>query len=167
MIARRGLTQGETIELKALPKHAGDAFVAIEDRRFRHHFGIDPVGLARAAYADIKARSFVQGGSTLTQQLAKNLFLKPERTLKRKLEEAMLAVYLEARYSKDDRPGPTEIATPGYTILDAGLGSKIGKHLEARVSGRNLTDAEYYASPDARFVLAPGRSASLSLTARF
>lgn len=72
-----------------------------------------------------------------------------------------------ARYAEDDRPGPTEIATPGYTILDIGLGSKIGSRLEARLSARNLTNAEYYASPDARFVLGPGRSASLSLTARF
>lgn len=72
-----------------------------------------------------------------------------------------------ARYAKDDRSGPTEIATPGYTILDIGLGSKIGSRIEARLNGRNLTDAEYYASPDARFVLAPGRSLSLSLTARF
>ena len=72
-----------------------------------------------------------------------------------------------ARYAKDDRPGPTEIATPGYTILDVGLGSKIGSRIEARLNARNLTNAEYYASPDARFVLAPGRSASVSLTARF
>lgn len=72
-----------------------------------------------------------------------------------------------ARYSKDDRPGPTEIAMPGYTLLDLGIGSKVGRRLEARLSARNLTDAEYHASPDARFVLAPGRSASLSLTARF
>ncbi len=72
-----------------------------------------------------------------------------------------------AAFAKDDRPGPTEIAMPGYTLLDLGMGSKIGKHLEARVGVRNLTDARYYASPDARFVLAPGRSLSLNLAARF
>ena len=102
MIARRGLTQGEKVAMGALPDHIGNAFIAIEDRRFRHHFGIDPLGLARAAYADITQGAFVQGGSTLTQQLAKNLFLKPDRTFRRKFEEAILAVYLETRYSKDE-----------------------------------------------------------------
>ena len=102
MIARRGLTQGETIEVDALPDYVGNAFIAVEDRRFRYHFGIDPMGLARAAYTDFKEGAFVQGGSTITQQLAKNLFLKPERTLKRKLQEAILAVYLELRYTKDE-----------------------------------------------------------------
>ena len=101
LIARRGLTQGESIRVGELPPHVGNAFIAIEDRRFRSHFGIDLWGLARAAVADFREGAFVQGGSTLTQQLAKNLFLKPDRTLKRKLDEAMLALYLENRYSKD------------------------------------------------------------------
>jgi penicillin-binding protein 1A len=101
MIARRGLTQGETVRVGELPAHVGNAFIAIEDRRFRSHFGIDPWGLARAAVADIREGAFVQGGSTITQQLAKNLFLKPDRTLKRKIDEAMLALYLENRYAKD------------------------------------------------------------------
>ncbi len=88
--------------LDALPAHVGNAFVAIEDRRFRYHFGIDFWGLGRATVANISAGSVVQGGSTLTQQLAKNLFLKPERTLKRKFDEAILALYLESRYTKDE-----------------------------------------------------------------
>ena len=102
MIARRGLTQGAEVAVGELPPYVGNAFIAVEDRRFRYHFGIDPMGLARAAYADLKEGAFVQGGSTLTQQLAKNLFLKPDRTLERKIEEAILAVYLELRYSKDE-----------------------------------------------------------------
>jgi penicillin-binding protein 1A len=102
MIARRGLTQGESVRVGELPPHVGNAFIAVEDRRFRYHFGIDPIGLARAAYADLMQGAFVQGGSTLTQQLAKNLFLNPDRTLERKIEEAILAVYLETRYSKDE-----------------------------------------------------------------
>ncbi len=101
MIARRGLTQGEAVSVEQLPAYVGNAFIAIEDRRFRHHFGIDPIGLLRAAFVDAIHGQFVQGGSTLTQQLAKNLFLTPDRTLRRKIEEAILAVYLETRYSKD------------------------------------------------------------------
>jgi penicillin-binding protein 1A len=102
MIARRGLTSGEQVTVGELPDYVGNAFIAVEDRRFRSHLGIDPWGLARAFYADITQGAYVQGGSTLTQQLAKNLFLKPDRTVERKIEEAILAVYLEARYTKDE-----------------------------------------------------------------
>jgi penicillin-binding protein 1A len=101
LIARRGLTQGAMVQVGELPKYVADAFIAIEDRRFRDHFGVDPIGLARAATENMAAGHVVQGGSTLTQQLAKNLFLDPGRTFERKLQEAMLAVYLESRYSKD------------------------------------------------------------------
>jgi penicillin-binding protein 1A len=101
LIARRGLVRSAAIGVGELPAYVGNAFIAVEDRRFRSHFGIDIRGLGRALVTDIKAASFVQGGSTLTQQLAKNLFLKPDRTLKRKIEEAILALLLERRYSKD------------------------------------------------------------------
>jgi len=101
-IARRGHNQGEVIAVGRLPDYVGNAFIAVEDRRFRYHFGIDLWGLGRAIVTDISERSFVQGGSTLTQQLAKNLFLKPDRTLGRKIDEAILAVYLEMRYTKDE-----------------------------------------------------------------
>ncbi len=101
LIARRGLTQGEMIPVAALPDYVPNAFIAIEDRRFRSHFGIDPMGLTRAAVRNMLTGHVVQGGSTLTQQLAKNLFLSPSRTMERKLQEAGLAVYLETRYSKD------------------------------------------------------------------
>ena len=101
LIARRGLTQGRKINVEDLPDYVPNAFIAIEDRRFRQHFGIDPIGMARAGLSNMMAGHVVQGGSTLTQQLAKNLFLTPGRTFDRKVQEAMLAVYLESRYSKN------------------------------------------------------------------
>jgi penicillin-binding protein 1A len=101
VIVRRGLTQGEMIPVKDLPDYVPNAFIAIEDRRFRSHFGIDPLGLSRAAIRNMMSGHVVQGGSTLTQQLAKNLFLTPGRTFERKLQEAALALYLEHRYTKD------------------------------------------------------------------
>jgi penicillin-binding protein 1A len=101
LIARRGLTQGAMVAVEQLPAHVPDAFIAIEDRRFRYHPGIDPVGLVRAGVENTMAGHVVQGGSTLTQQLAKNLFLSPSRTFDRKLQEAMLALYLEYRYTKN------------------------------------------------------------------
>ena len=101
LIARRGLTQGALIDVKDLPDYVPNAFIAIEDRRFRDHLGLDPIGLVRAFYQNMMAGHVVQGGSTLTQQLAKNLFLESKRTYDRKLQEALLAIYLESRYSKD------------------------------------------------------------------
>ena len=100
-IARRGLTQGTMVRAEDLPDYVPNAFIAIEDRRFRHHIGIDPIGLGRAALQNATKGHVVQGGSTLTQQLAKNLFLSPSRTFDRKIQEAMLALYLESRYSKN------------------------------------------------------------------
>src|SRR5471032_590946 len=101
LIARRGLTQGAMVRAEDLPDYVANAFIAIEDRRFRHHFGLDPIGMARAGISNMIAGHVVQGGSTLTQQLAKNLFLTPSRTFDRKIQEAMLALYLESRYSKN------------------------------------------------------------------
>ncbi len=75
--------------------------MAIEDRRFYSHFGVDPIGLARALVTNAITGHTVQGGSTLTQQLAKNLFLSPERTLERKVQEVLLAFWLEHKYTKD------------------------------------------------------------------
>jgi penicillin-binding protein 1A len=101
LIANRGETGGRTVTLKELPPHLPKAFVAIEDRRFYDHFGIDPVGIIRAMVRNVTSRS-MQGGSTLTQQLAKNLFLTQERTASRKIQEAILALWLERNYSKDE-----------------------------------------------------------------
>jgi penicillin-binding protein 1A len=101
VLATYGDLYGEHQSLKSLPPHLPQALMATEDRRFYSHFGIDPMGLARAAYANLRAGRTVQGGSTLTQQLAKNVFLSPNRTLKRKVQELMLAFRLEHRFSKD------------------------------------------------------------------
>jgi len=100
MLAQRGEMAGANVALKDLPPYLPKAFVAIEDRRFYSHWGIDPIGIARALVTNILHRGVSQGGSTLTQQLAKNLFLTQERTMARKLQEAELAVWLERKYSK-------------------------------------------------------------------
>ena len=100
MIAQRGLTQGVMVDVSKLPAFVPNAFIAIEDRRFREHIGLDPVGLLRAAYENMMVGHVVQGGSTLTQQLAKNLFLESKRTFDRKMQEAMLALYLECATAK-------------------------------------------------------------------
>jgi penicillin-binding protein 1A len=99
-LARRGDMAGEVLALKELPPYVPKAFVAIEDRRFYDHYGIDPLGIARAVVANVMHRGVAQGGSTLTQQLAKNLFLTQERTITRKLQEALLAIWLERKFSK-------------------------------------------------------------------
>ena len=100
VLAQRGEMAGANVALKDLPPYLPKAFIAIEDRRFYSHFGIDPFGIARAAIANILHRGVSQGGSTLTQQLAKNLFLTQERTLQRKLQEVELALWLERKHSK-------------------------------------------------------------------
>src|ERR1041385_247424 len=102
LIARRGLVQGAVVPIAELPRYVPDAFIAIEDRRFRDHIGLDLIGVGRAALENMAAGHVVQGGSTITQQLAKNLFLEPHRTFNRKAHEALLALYLESRYSKDE-----------------------------------------------------------------
>lgn len=101
VLATYGDLYGEHQALQALPPHLPQALMATEDRRFYSHFGIDPLGLARATFANLRAGRTVQGGSTLTQQLAKNVFLSPNRTLKRKVQELMLAFRLEQKFSKD------------------------------------------------------------------
>ena len=102
MLAQRGEMAGANVSLKDLPPYLPKAFIAIEDRRFYSHFGIDPVGILRALVTNVLHRGVSQGGSTLTQQLAKNLFLTQERTMARKLQEAELAIWLERKHSKDE-----------------------------------------------------------------
>ncbi|WP_448190440.1 transglycosylase domain-containing protein [Azospirillum sp. sgz301742] len=99
--ARFGDLHGTVLGVKELPPHLVNAVLAIEDRRFYSHFGVDPIGLLRAVYVNWRSGRAVQGGSTITQQLAKNLFLTSEKSLKRKIQEAMLALWLERRFSKD------------------------------------------------------------------
>jgi penicillin-binding protein 1A len=100
VLATRGEMAGANVALKDLPPYLPKAFIAIEDRRFYSHYGVDPLGIARAAVTNILHRGVSQGGSTLTQQLAKNLFLTQERTLQRKLQEVELALWLERKHSK-------------------------------------------------------------------
>tara|TARA_R110002072_G_scaffold167509_1_gene321003 strand:- start:347 stop:2188 length:1842 start_codon:yes stop_codon:yes gene_type:complete len=100
-IYRAGDLVGETVALKNLPPHLMQAVLATEDRRFYSHFGIDPIGLGRAMVRNIRAGRVVEGGSTITQQLAKNLFLTPARTITRKLQEMVVALWLEWEFSKD------------------------------------------------------------------
>lgn len=99
-LSHRGDMRGGMVLISDMPPYVAEAVIATEDQRFYWHFGVDPIGLARAAWANLRAGYIVQGGSTITQQLAKNVFLSSDRTIKRKVQEMLLAVWLEARYTK-------------------------------------------------------------------
>src|SRR5215469_738169 len=101
LMATYGDLFGEPIRIKEMSKYLPQAVIATEDRRFYSHFGLDPIGLMRAMVANLRAGHVVQGGSTISQQLAKNLFLNPERTYRRKIQEMLLALWLEHRFTKD------------------------------------------------------------------
>ena len=100
-IASFGELHGAAVQVNDLPAYLPQAVIATEDRRFYDHKGVDLIGVARAIYVNLKAGRIVQGGSTITQQAAKNLFLSPERSLKRKVQEVLLAFWLEYKFSKD------------------------------------------------------------------
>jgi penicillin-binding protein 1A len=102
VFARYGDFHGDTISVSTLPPHLVKAFLAIEDRRFYDHGGVDVFGIMRASVRNFFAGRVVQGGSTITQQLAKNLFLSGTRTLRRKVQEVMLALWLERKLTKDE-----------------------------------------------------------------
>ena len=102
LIATRGTQMAPAADLSALPDYVPAAFIAIEDQRFYYHPGFDPIGMTRALVANVRAKRVVQGGSTLTQQLAKNLFLTPDQNIRRKVQELMLAVWLELKFSKEE-----------------------------------------------------------------
>jgi len=101
MIGSYGHVVGKYVAYDEIPKHVKDALLATEDRRFFEHSGVDPWGIMRAMVRNISAGGVVQGGSTITQQLAKNTFLTPERTLKRKIQEVMLSFWIEGHFSKE------------------------------------------------------------------
>jgi penicillin-binding protein 1A len=101
VVATFGDLFGQPLTLKQMSPELPKAVIATEDRRFYSHFGIDPIGLSRAVFTDLRNGHFVQGGSTITQQLAKTVFLTPERSLSRKIREAMLALWLEHHFTKD------------------------------------------------------------------
>jgi penicillin-binding protein 1A len=102
VLATYGDLFGRPLGLRQMPRYLPEAVIATEDRRFYFHFGIDPVGLIRAVFADLSAGHIVEGGSTITQQLAKNLFLTPERSFGRKIRETLLALWLEHRFTKNE-----------------------------------------------------------------
>lgn len=130
------------IPLDAVPQNLVDAIVATEDRAFFHHEGISIRGIARAAYANIRSGAVVAGGSTLTQQLVKNLYLTPERELVRKLREALMAVILDARYSKQD-------------ILEAYLNEiYLGQNGAVQINGVQQASQVYF-SKQAKYLTLP------------
>ena len=101
LIARRGAIIDRPVSMTDLPKHVPQAFMAIEDRRFYSHWGVDPRGILRAAWHNLWSDGSSQGGSTITQQLAKGVFLSSDRTFGRKAREALIAFWLEAWLTKD------------------------------------------------------------------
>ncbi len=94
--------QRRLISITQVPVHVKRAFLAAEDTRFYRHHGLDPRGILRAFYVDLRHGGLLQGGSTITQQLAKNYFLTPEKTFSRKLREMLMAVMIEVMYEKDE-----------------------------------------------------------------
>ena len=101
-IARRGAVIGAPVDVRTLPKHIPQAFLAIEDRRFYSHWGVSPRGIARAMWNNARAGGMREGGSTITQQLAKNAFLSSDRTFGRKARELLISFWLEAWLTKDE-----------------------------------------------------------------
>ncbi|MBV8517577.1 MAG: PBP1A family penicillin-binding protein [Acidobacteria bacterium] len=121
--------------IETLPPHVADAFLAAEDVRFRHHIGVDPVGIARALLTNVRAGGIAQGGSTITQQIVKQRFLTQERTWSRKIVEGILAVVLDARLSKDD-------------ILELYLNDVyLGHHAGAAILGIDEASRLYFDKP--------------------
>jgi penicillin-binding protein 1A len=138
VLASFGQVYARHVDRSELPQALIDAVIATEDRRFYRHFGIDLIALARAALADLRAGSVVQGGSTITQQIAKNVFLTPERSLKRKVQEVLLALWLERRFTKN------QLLTIYLNRVYLGAGSH-GVEAAAR---------RYFGKPASRLVLA-------------
>ena len=102
LLTRYGEVHGRPVAVDALPPHVVDAFLATEDRNFYHHWGVNPVAILRALIINMRSGDIRQGGSTITQQFAKNIFLTPDRTVKRKAQEMLLALQIEMAYSKDE-----------------------------------------------------------------
>jgi penicillin-binding protein 1A len=137
-IGRHGDLAGDVLESDALPDTLKKALFAIEDSRFMNHIGIDMIGIMRALYHNIKARHMVQGGSTLTQQIAKNVFLTPKRSIKRKLQEFFVALFLEKKFTKN------QLLTIYFNRVYFGSG----------VYGINAAAQEYFGIPAVRINLA-------------
>ncbi len=136
VFASFGDVVGEPLRLTDVPPYLPQAVVAVEDRRFWHHSGIDLVGLARAAWTDLVAGRVVQGGSTLTQQVAKNLFLSNARTLRRKVQELLLTLWLEHHFSKREI---LEIYLDRVYLGAGAWGVDAAAHMYFGVSARHVT----------------------------
>ncbi len=137
-LAYRGVSPSGTLALSAMPAHLPLAFIAFEDRRFRNHPGVDVVGILRATVVNAGAMSWRQGASTITQQLVKNTFLSPQKTLTRKIQEAAIALWLERQLSKD-------------AILERYLNSV---YLGAGAHGVDAATRRYFAKPASEATLA-------------
>jgi len=138
LLAFRGVSPGGTVALSAMPAHLPAAFLAIEDRRFRSHSGVDPLGIGRAVVVNAGAGSWEQGASTITQQLVKNRYLTSEKTLTRKAQEALIAIWLERHLDKD-------------AILERYLNSL---YLGAGAYGVEAASRRYFGKPAAEVSLA-------------
>ncbi|MAH84424.1 MAG: hypothetical protein CBB68_08855 [Rhodospirillaceae bacterium TMED8] len=138
VFATRGDLYGLPFHLRDLPVALPNAVISTEDRRFRSHFGIDPFGIVRAAWANIKAGRIVQGGSTLTQQAAKNLFLTPEQSYKRKIQEIILAFWMERKFTKD------QILTIYLNRVYFGAGTYGVDAAARRYFGKSITEVTTY-----------------------
>ena len=140
VFATRGDLYGVPVRVNNLPETLTEAVIATEDRRFYSHFGLDIIGIARAAWANIRAGRIVQGGSTLTQQAAKNLFLTPERSFRRKIQEALLALWLEHKFTKD------QILTIYLNRVYLGSGTYGVDAAARKYFGKSATDISLYES---------------------
>lgn len=155
------------VSLNKMSKYLPQAFIAVEDYRFYKHIGIDPIGIMRALYVNLKAMKIVEGGSTITQQLAKNLYLTHERSLKRKIKEALLTLKLELLYSKkhilEMYLNQIYLGSGTYGV-EAAAQTYFGKHAKelnlaecAMLAG--LTRSPEYYSPFKNFEAAKARQA--------
>ncbi|MBT5751089.1 MAG: hypothetical protein HOI33_00085, partial [Rhodospirillaceae bacterium] len=139
-IATYGNLYGRPIQAGEMPAALIQAVMATEDRRFFEHFGIDVIGLTRAMWTNLRRGRVVQGGSTITQQIAKNLFLTPDRTLKRKVQEALLSFWLEHKFTKD------ELLTIYLNRVYLGAGTYGISSAANRYFGKNVRDLSVYES---------------------
>ena len=157
LVATFGELFGEPLRLREMPPYLPEAVIATEDRRFYHHFGVDLIGMARALVADLRAGHIVQGGSTITQQLAKNLFLTPDRTIGRKIRETMLALWLEHQFTKSQI---LELYLNRVYLGAGTYGVDAAAHRYFNKSARNIT--LYEAAVIAGLLKAPSRFSPLN-----
>jgi penicillin-binding protein 1A len=150
--ASYGDLYADVVPVKEMPSYLPKAVLATEDRRFFEHFGVDPIGVARALMEDLRTGMIRQGGSTITQQLAKNLFLTPDRTIKRKVQEVLLAIWLEHKFTKD------EILTLYLNRVYLGAGAYGVEAAARKYFGKSARDVSLYeAAVLAGLLKAPSR----------